>query len=259
MSTLGRRRSTTETATEGKPVDQDESAEKPVSRGSHRISGSEKKGNTRGCGAYKTLRTSSADERMLNLSEGERIIKFVDEAPFSTYLQHFLNELPQGVKKSYVSARDVDSDQDDCDICAEGDVPTSYSLFNVIDLGPLVEQEDEYIYKPLLRAWRTSPTVTDKIQRIAESRRTNPINREDLYFAITAVEKQIGKNKSVVVEKIEAIKADDLGTDTGIPVLATANFEKLAAKAYEEKEEVGVKENSDEEIAAALEKLPATD
>lgn len=133
------------------------------------------------------------------------LIKVLDEAPFDVYNQHFINELPKGDRKSFVCHDDeyFEDYKEGCPLCEIGESASTYSLFNILDLtNPR---------KPEVKVWKTSVTVSDKLERLAKSDRTSPLNREDIYFDV-----EVTKTKNKTEWDIKPVKERDLEEDYGL-------------------------------------------
>jgi hypothetical protein len=146
------------------------------------------------------------------------LLKFLEDGPFDVYNQHWINEVGEGERKSYVCRDDEYFDDDDgCPLCDIGDNPSTYSLFNVLDLtNPR---------KPEVKVWKTSPTVTDKLDRASQDKKTSPLDREDLYFEVEMVKKSKKTEWDIFpvkardlpedydMEALDAEELDDFGKD----------------------------------------------
>jgi hypothetical protein len=151
------------------------------------------------------------------------LIKFLEDGPFDVYNQHWINEVGEGERKSYVCRDDEYFDDDDgCPLCDIGDNPSTYSLFNVLDLtNPR---------KPEVKVWRTSPTVTDKLDRASQDKKTSPLDREDLYFDVKMTKKS--KKTEWDILPVKARDLPDLFTDR-TAVTKVDSYEELDALAEE--------------------------
>lgn len=124
------------------------------------------------------------------------LIKILDDEPFSVFRQHWINEVPKGVKKSYVCL------EDGCPLCEIGDNASTYSLFNVIDLA----DPDN----PVGKVWKVSQTVADTLEGYAGDKKTSPLNRDDLYWSVWMTGRG-KKGKSTV--HVTPVKERDLEED----------------------------------------------
>lgn len=171
-----------------------------------------------GWDAYEKAKaeTSSdfAPEFQKDMSEDERLFKFVDEEPVAVYKQHWI-ERGKGKKKSFTC-----TDDGECPLCEDaGDKPSSKAVFNVIDLSG-----DE----PEVKMWTVGVKVANNIKALAGSKKTSPLNREDLYFAVNRTGGTGSWQTNVV-----AVKARDLEDDWDIRPLTDAELDGLEADAFE--------------------------
>jgi hypothetical protein len=177
--------------------------------------GSKPNSTSKGWGGFKAKRQETSDyvkNYVLPDKEAE-IIKVMDDEPFSVYAEHWLDE-KQG-KKSYVCIGEG------CPLCAIGDKPRVYALFNVVDLR---DPENPTVYP-----WKVSQTVTDILEGFASDKKTSPINREDLYFS---VRKTGGGKKGRVQTVLNPVKARDLLEDWDIEPFSEAELDDFTL--YEE-------------------------
>lgn len=142
------------------------------------------------------------------------LIKLMDDEPFDVYNEHWIDEFKgTGERLSYVCLDDEYFADDDkyldpdgepgCPLCEIGENARTKSLFNVLDLtNPR---------KPEVKVWSTPPSVTDIFERMADEKKTSPLNREDLYFEVTLNKKSNKFSWSVV-----PVKARDLPDDYDI-------------------------------------------
>lgn len=163
---------------------------------------------SRGFDSYKSKRKSNskfADEFKPSKDNTPSLIKLLDAEPFDSYNQHWVEEGDASGKTrhSFVCYDDEeyfpDADKG-CPLCAVGYDAQTYSLWNVLNL--------ENPRKPVVEVWKTSATVTDKLERMADSKRTTPLDREDLYLEVTRVKK--GRKISF---DIESLKDEDAGDE----------------------------------------------
>lgn len=165
---------------------------------------------SKGWGGFKNKREETSDfVKNYSLPEvQEEIIKILDAEPFSVYAEHWLDD--KKGKKSYVCIGD------DCPLCAIGDKPRVYTMFNVLDLREGAE--------PKVYPWKVSQTVTDVLEGYAKSDRTSPIDREDLYFSIR---KTGGGQKGKVQTHVTPVKARDLKEDWDIEPFSGAELDEF--------------------------------
>lgn len=229
--------------------EEDDDDEKPTrSRRSRR--GSEESGARRSSGGFasyssKKRSTSSFADEFKPDSEKKVLIKILDAEPFDVFNQHFINELPKGERKSFVCLDDEeyfgDEADDGCPLCDLGDNPSTYSLFNIVDLSNP--------RKPEVKVWKTSPTVTDILERASREKKTSPLNREDLYFEVEMV-----KTKSKTTWRIESVKARDLPEDFDMDPLEDEEIAEFEGQRFIDRKAVTKVDTYDEldELADSL-------
>lgn len=171
--------------------------------------GSRRRSSTNsGWGGYESRRVvgtgSRADEFKPEIDD-ETVIKILDPEPFDTYLQVWVDDAPKkepwNGRKSYYSGDNFE--EGTCPLLAIGYDARTISLINVLNLGNPK--------KPVVEVWAMGVSIADQLQRLSESKRTSPLDREDLYFAVTRTKK--GKRYDT---KIESVKAENLEEDFDI-------------------------------------------
>jgi hypothetical protein len=186
-------------------------ADQPVRRGrrSHgdddEDGGSRRRRGTRGfasAAAKKRSNSSFADEFRPG-DDNPVLIKILDDEPFDSYNQHWVEEGDAAGKTrhSFVCRDDEYFDDDDgCPLCEIGWDATTYALFNILDLSNP--------RKPVNLVWKASPPVADLLERASRAEKTSPINRVDVYFEAEMVKK--GRKREW---HITPVKARDLEED----------------------------------------------
>jgi hypothetical protein len=107
------------------------------------------------------------------VTEEEQLTHALDEGPFASLYEHWIDELPRGKKKSWVCRNQRVEGRDDCALCRIGDAPSLYGYFNIVDMG-----DPEH---PVVRVYKASPTVTDMLKDIGNGKR-GPLNSPNLYL-----------------------------------------------------------------------------
>lgn len=130
----------------------------------------------------------------------EVLIKFVEEVPFTSFYQHWI---PTDVGKRPFACL-----VKDCPLCAYVDRPKSVDYFNVIEIHEDGQHE--------LKLWMASPDPSAAIKEKKASKRSSPLNREDLYFLVS---KRAGSN-GVPSYTVDVIKSGDLGEIGRAPLTA---------------------------------------
>lgn len=230
--------------------DEDEPDERP--RRSRRRSGDEDSGRTRrsgtrGFGSYSSKKRSSGDyaTEFKPKDNDPVLIKILDEEPFDSYNQHWIDEMGQGERKSYCCLDDPEyfgeAAEDGCPLDDIGDVPKTFALFNILDLSNP--------RKPENKVWAASPAVADILERAAKDKKSSPLNREDLYFEVEKQKK--GKRYSW---NIVPVKARDLQEDFDMDPLEADELEEFSENLYTDRTAVTKIDSYDDlaEIADSL-------
>jgi hypothetical protein len=145
----------------------------------------------------------------LKLSEDTQIIRFIGDAPYASYGQHWLERSGQ---KSFVCIGE------DCPLCKAGNRPSKRHNFNV---ALLTEGED-----PALRSLEIGPRVIDQLKNFHNSDRTGPLDKH--YWAISRTGK--GATSSTL---LQMVKAADL-EEWGLTPLTSEQLAEFAETAYTE-------------------------
>lgn len=161
-----------------------------------------------GWNAIDQVKTGATDYAVrLKLSEETQIIKFIGDAPYASYGQHWLERSGQ---KSFICLGE------DCPLCKAGDRPAKRSAFNV---ALLAEGEE-----PVLRSLEVGPRVIDQLKNFHNSDRTGPLDKH--YWAISRTGK--GATSSTL---LQMVKAADL-EEWGISALTAEELAEFKETAY---------------------------
>jgi len=159
--------------------------------------------------APRVRRTGAGTINRFKVEDGEEVlIKFLEaDAPFASYWQHWID------KKPYTCLIE------NCPLCNIGDSPKPVDCFNVVKMTES---------GPLLYLWQASPDPAGAIKVRADNKRTSPLNRDDLYFAVSKVK---GKN-GFPSYNVDVVKAEELSEDWGMSPLTTEQMEAFQMEAY---------------------------
>jgi len=176
----------------------------------------------RGWGGYDSVKDTGADYvKTWKLPTKPTLIKFLDDEPFSTYAEHWLDE--QKGKKSFVCLGE------DCPLCDDlGDRPSAYALFNILDLT----DPDN----PKVEVWKTGKRVAGILRNYSEDRKTSPLSREDLYWSIF----KSGEKGGNVQTNLNPVKARDLVEDWDCDPFTDEELDEFDAKLHTEEEIITV-------------------
>lgn len=173
----------------------------------------------RGWGSYNKTKeaVSKTFGDDVKFPEGEEVLlKFLEEAPFASYQEHWLKEIKEG-RKSFVCIGE------ECPLCEYGDVPNRFqALFNVVVL-------DE-AGKGTVKIWKASAGPAAEIEKRALAKSTHPLDKPDQYFIVSKVKEKTGFFKYTVDPK----KARDLVDDFGVEPLSDDEVDELAKELYDE-------------------------
>jgi hypothetical protein len=145
--------------------------------------------------------------------DGEEVlIKFLDEMPFAPIYQHWI--ATDSGRRAYTCAG-----FNDCPLCARGDKAKASDWFNIVVLGET----------PELKVWIASPDPSAAIEERATGKRTSPINREGLYFAVS---KRKGSN-GFFSYSVDPVRGDELEADWGVQPLNEAALKKFNSEKFD--------------------------
>lgn len=173
----------------------DEGAEEGKNSGrGRRGSSSSRRAVEDGWGAVDKLRSQGGYAENLKVpSDDEIVIKFLDEKPFAGYREHWVQETKQP-RKTYTCLG-----PQECPLCiALGHDTSAKILINVVEM-PTGSGD------PSVKVWAMGTRLAEKLKKLAEKPRTKPLNREDLYWAVS----KSGKGTSTEYN-LEPVKADEL-------------------------------------------------
>ncbi|MEV4575997.1 hypothetical protein AB0K16_22395 [Nonomuraea jabiensis] len=139
--------------------------------------------------------------------DDEIIIKILDDQPFASYREHWVQET-KASRKTYTCLG-----AEECPLCVTlGHQTSAKIMFNVADMSSS---------DPTVKVWSMGTRLAEKLKTLAQKPRTKPLNREDLYWAVS----KSGKGTSTEYN-LEPVKADDLD-DWGIEPLEDDELDDL--------------------------------
>lgn len=147
-------------------------------------------------------------EHIFSYEEGkETLIKFLDAIPFAGFWQHWIE------KKPYTCL------VNDCPLCDIGDTPKQVDYYNIIEFTES---------GPQLKLWQCTPNPIKAIKARVEGKRTSPISKEGLYFAVTKV---VPANKYAETV-LDPVKSEDLKEDWDTDALTPEQIEEFGKQMY---------------------------
>lgn len=144
----------------------------------------------------------------------ETLIKILEAKPFAAFWQHWIN------KKPYIC---LETDTVNCPLCDIGDPPKSVDCFNIVEFTEA---------GPKLFVWICSANPAKAIRERSEKPRTSPVNRDDLYWAVS---KSIPAN-GFAETNLDPVKSDDLKEDWGVDPLTSEQLAEFREKSYKEED-----------------------
>lgn len=126
--------------------------------------------------------------------EGETLVKFLEDEPFASVGQHWVDEIAKGKRSFYCR-------EDDCPLCGVGHKPSALVYFNVVVLG--TDQEPEVV------ALKAGPMLTDIIKQENEGR-GGPLSRH--FWVLKKTVTKAGKGTKTNYS-LNVVKARDLVED----------------------------------------------
>lgn len=143
----------------------------------------------------------------------ETLIKFLDEVPFAAYYVHWI--MTDSGRRPYTCAG-----FEDCPLCARGDRAKSQDMINVVSMT--ADNVETVV-------WQMSSDPATAVEERASGKRTAPLNRSGLYFAVS---KKKGTN-GFFSYTLDPVREEDLQEDWGITPLTDAQFKDYASKKYD--------------------------
>ena len=202
-------------------------------------SGREKAGTTSGGRGWASHKANQArtrrgfgdnpDEFKVAEEDTTYLVKMLEDEPFWSYCEHFLNEIAEG-KRSFTCGGD------ECPLCDYGDNPRTYTLFNVAAWDPDGSDGDgQWVQK----FWRATPDPAGKIEARAEElgggRNPKSLGDDDIYLAVS--KSKTGKRKggrSFNEFQVDVVKERDLEEDYDAVPLAGEDWEEFADSMFTE-------------------------
>lgn len=158
-------------------------------------------------GVEQTKYAESDYASRLKVTDDPQIIKFLEDAPFASWRQHWIERSGQ---KSFTCLGE------DCPLCGAGSKAAARFAFNVA----LLSGDEE----PVLKSFEIGSRVIDQLANFHKSERTGPLSKH--YWAVS----RTGKGATTVTN-LQMVKATDL-EDWGIDPLSKEELAALVAEKY---------------------------
>lgn len=166
-----------------------------------------------GWGAVEQAKNADSQfAQKLRVVEDPIIIKFLEDEPYATYRQHWVERPGQ---KSFTCIADIDP-SGDCPLCKSGNRPSTRFSFNVVLLSPDME--------PLLKSYEVGPRVIDQLKNFHTDPRQGPLSKH--YWAVS----RSGKGATSSTNH-QLVKERDL-EEWGIDSLDESDFKVFLKQAY---------------------------
>jgi hypothetical protein len=166
----------------------------------------------RGWGAAETVKhADSPFAQRLRVTEEPTIVKFVEDEPYASYRQHWVERSGQ---KSFTCI--AESDPKGCPLCDAGMRPSTRFAFNVIQMTSDGE--------PTLKSYEVGPRVIDQLKNFHNDPRQGPLSKH--FWAVS----RSGKGATSATNH-QLVKERDL-EEWNIDQLTTETFKILKSKAY---------------------------
>lgn len=158
-----------------------------------------------GWGSVEQAKTADSPfAQRLKVVEDPIIIKFLEDEPYATYRQHWVERQGQ---KSFTCIADIDP-SGDCPLCKSGNRPSTRFAFNVILVSPDMEA--------MLKSYEVGPRVIDQLKNFHTDPRQGPLSKH--YWAVSrsgkgatsATNHQLVKERDLEEWQIDALEESDL-------------------------------------------------
>lgn len=188
--------------------------------------------------AAKKARSGFTENYKVEKEKG--LLHFMEDGPYATFFEHWLRELPQGVKKSWTCIA-TDDEGTGCPLCEElDDTPAFRAAFDVVDMVGGT--------KPRLLTWVVSPEPWDRIADAHDD--YGDLSDEDMYFAVSKSKQKNGR----FAYKLLRVKAKEFEEDgwADVDPLSEDELDEFRSKLSTEKD---IKYPTREELEEVLEQL----
>jgi hypothetical protein len=166
-----------------------------------------------GWGAVEQAKSSDSQfAQRLKIGEDPVIVKFLEDEPYATYRQHWLERQGQ---KSFTCIADIDP-SGDCPLCKSGNRPSTRFAFNVVLLSSDLE--------PMVKSYEVGPRVIDQLKNFHTDPRQGPLSKH--FWAVS----RSGKGATSSTNH-QLVKERDLD-EWGIDPLDERDFKVLFKQAY---------------------------
>jgi hypothetical protein len=167
-----------------------------------------------GWDGYKHQKAKGGDfPEELKITDEPELVKFLEEGPFASYRQHWIDNPPNGIRKKSWTCVETD-----CPLCDMGDRPRLLTAFNIVHLSTGGDPENKILV--------LGTKATGQLLNFAEDRKTGPLSK--LYYALS----KTGKNQATAYN-IVPVKERDLKEDWDMEPLSDDELDEAEAKMYD--------------------------
>lgn len=161
-----------------------------------------------GWGAVEKMKSADAPyAQRLRVTEEPIVIKFLNDAPYATYRQHWVERSGQ---KSFTCIDDID--ERGCPLCKAGNRPSMRFAFNVV----LLSKDGDHSIK----SYEVGARVIDQLKNFHQDPRQGPLSKN--YWAVSrsgkgatsATNHQMLRDRDLEDWEIEALSEADIKTFT---------------------------------------------
>jgi hypothetical protein len=169
-----------------------------------------------GWGSTDRTATTSSDDyaKRLKVTDEVQIIKFLDDAPYARYRQHWVERKGQ---MSFTCIADIESGTT-CPLCEAGNRASWRFNFNVVLLTPGEE--------PVLRSYEVGARVIDQLKNFNDHPAMGPLPKH--YWTVS----RSGKGATTATNH-QMVKKEDL-SDWGVNALDVPTLEHFTGASYTE-------------------------
>jgi hypothetical protein len=167
-----------------------------------------------GWSGYKENKSKGGDfAEELKVGKEKDLIKFLEDEPFTSYRQHWVENPPAPIKKKSWTCVEVD-----CPLCDTGDRPRLFTAFNILHLNTGADPENKILL--------LGTKATGQLLNFSEDRKTGPLTK--MYYAVS----KGGKDTSYAYT-FQPIKDRDLIEDWDMDPLSDEELDAAEAQLYD--------------------------
>ena len=132
------------------------------------------------------VRASGGGIDWLKIKDHVELVKFLDDAPLTSYSQHWLSPPGGGANRPYLCPGSK------CPLCGQGHKASTYHVFNVLHLSD---------GEPSVMAFQISPTTLKNLKEVFEDRKTGIPIIDKEFASVRATGKDYGRRTTFLKVK----------------------------------------------------------